>query len=195
MSDKRIDIDCQSIEQLLRLKPFEQRIVKKSFEVGDYLVSQGDSFLYLPIVKSGVVRLDCTSIVKDVLLDYVVAGEVCMVSFSHYNAMDKLLFAAQALTRVEAWLLPRDIISELLEKDRDFVGSLLNRLSFEFQHILQLYIGLQNDDLEKRLERYLQKYSRKLELNGVKLTHQQIAIDLGVSRESVSRIMSKKGNL
>lgn len=109
--------------------------------------------------------------------------------------MDKLLFAAQALTRVEAWLLPRDIISELLEKDRDFVGSLLNRLSFEFQHILQLYIGLQNDDLEKRLERYLQKYSRKLELNGVKLTHQQIAIDLGVSRESVSRIMSKKGNL
>ncbi|WP_444647581.1 Crp/Fnr family transcriptional regulator [Flavobacterium columnare] len=195
MSDKRIDIDCQSIEQLLRLKPFEQRIVKKSFEVGDYLVSQGDSFLYLPIVKLGVVRLDCTSIVKDVLLDYVVAGEVCMVSFSHYNAMDKLLFAAQALTRVEAWLLPRDIISELLEKDRDFVGSLLNRLSFEFQHILQLYIGLQNDDLEKRLERYLQKYSRKLELNGVKLTHQQIAIDLGVSRESVSRIMSKKGNL
>ncbi|QYS90547.1 winged helix-turn-helix domain-containing protein [Flavobacterium covae] len=46
--------------------------------------------------------------------------------------------------------------------------------------------------MEKRLEKYLDKYSSKLQLNGVKLTHQQIAIDLGVSRESVSRIMSKK---
>ncbi|QYS85670.1 Crp/Fnr family transcriptional regulator [Flavobacterium oreochromis] len=148
--------------------------------------------MYLPVVKSGVVRLDCTSVVKDVLLDYVVAGEACMVSFSHYKIMDKLLFTAQALTKVEAWLLPKDLIDELLLKDKAFVDYLVNRLAFEFQNILQLYVGLQNDDLEKRLERYLQKYGNKLEINGIKLTHQQIAIDLGVSRESISRIMAKK---
>ncbi|MFK7030859.1 Crp/Fnr family transcriptional regulator [Flavobacterium oreochromis] len=187
-----LDLDCQSVEIFFSLETFEQRIIKKNFEVGDYLVSQGDPFLYLPVVKSGVVRLDCTSVVKDVLLDYVVAGEACMVSFSHYKIMDKLLFTAQALTKVEAWLLPKDLIDELLLKDKAFVDYLVNRLAFEFQNILQLYVGLQNDDLEKRLERYLQKYGNKLEINGIKLTHQQIAIDLGVSRESISRIMAKK---
>ncbi|OWP83298.1 hypothetical protein BWK59_11270 [Flavobacterium davisii] len=192
MNEKILDIDCQSVEMLFSLEAFQKRIMIKKFEVGDYLVSQGDSFLYLPIVKSGVVRLDCTSISKDVLLDYVVAGEACMVSFSHYNIMDKLLFTAQALTKVEAWLLPKVMVEELLEKDKRFIDYIVNRLSFEFQNILQLYIGLQNDDLDKRLERYLKKYSTKLESNGIKLTHQQIATDLGVSRESISRIMSKK---
>ncbi|AMA49348.1 MULTISPECIES: Crp/Fnr family transcriptional regulator [Flavobacterium] len=192
MNEKSLDEDCRSVDMFFNLEAYQNKIMIKKFRVGDYLVVQGDSFLYLPIVKSGVVRLDCASIEKDVLLDYVVAGEACVVSFSHCDIKDKLVFSAQALTEVEAWLIPKNIVNELLEKDQVFVNYLMRRLTFEFQNMLQLYVSLQNEDLEKRLEKYLDKYSSKLQLNGVKLTHQQIAIDLGVSRESVSRIMSKK---
>ncbi|QYS90546.1 hypothetical protein JJC04_10770 [Flavobacterium covae] len=90
----------------------------------------------MPIVKSGVVRLDCASIEKDVLLDYVVAGEACVVSFSHCDIKDKLVFSAQALTEVEAWLIPKNIVNELLEKDQVFVNYLMRRLTFEFQNML-----------------------------------------------------------
>ncbi|QYS88625.1 hypothetical protein [Flavobacterium davisii] len=44
MNEKILDIDCQSVEMLFSLEAFQKRIMIKKFEVGDYLVSQGDSF-------------------------------------------------------------------------------------------------------------------------------------------------------
>ncbi|WP_428225660.1 Crp/Fnr family transcriptional regulator [Flavobacterium sp.] len=186
---------CKSILEIPSFEVIGKRCLVKKFKPGEYLVCQGDTSSYLPLITKGVVRLDCAKNEKDVLIDYVVSGEACVVSFSHIQVKSKVIFTALALTEVEAFLLPVSDLIEIIKLYPDFSAFVLEQVSVNFYDALNRYVDLQTNDLEKRLQAYMEKYKNKLEINGLRLTHQQIASDLGVSREAVTRAFAKISTL
>lgn len=187
--------ECKAILEIPCFEEIKKRSISKSFKEGEYLVCQGDEAKYLPLITKGVVRLDCAKNEKDVLIDYVVSGEACVVSFSHVQTKSKAIFTALALTDADALLLPVTELTDIIRLYPDFSTFILEQVSVNFYDALNMFVDLQTSDLERRLQRYIEKYKSKLEVNGLRLTHQQIATDLGVSREAVTRTFAKLNSL
>lgn len=189
--NKNLTTNCTSFFEIPSNDEIKKKCIIKNFQKGDYIVVQGDEFKHLPIVLEGVVRLDCSTNTKDFLLDYLIAGDACASSFSHINTEQKSVFSAQALTLVSIALIPIEEIQKLLTTSPEFVKYLLSQTSKNLFYTIELLKDLQSKNLEDRILKYLKLYKEKLSKNGFQLTHQQIATDLGASRESVTRSLSK----
>jgi CRP/FNR family transcriptional regulator len=158
---------------------------------GTELVREGQYVKYVPIVISGLVKVFVQTDDKELLLYYIQPEQSCIMSFSAVmnDASSKIFAIAEDDSEILLvptqhllkWVIDYPAINRLFYKEYELRYTDLVDTINEF-----LYYKL-----DQRLLHYLQKRVDVTEKNPIKISHKEIANDLGTAREVISRLIKK----
>jgi CRP/FNR family transcriptional regulator len=150
---------------------------------------------YLPLVLKGsikVMREDESG--KEILLYYIRAGETCAMTLnaSYHQQISPIKAIVQEPT--EVLLLPVHIIFEAARKYNSWQRFAFDAFNLRFDELLQVVESVMFRQLDERLWQYLIDKSKVLNTTILNISNQQIANDLGSSREVISRLIKQFEN-
>lgn len=155
------------------------------------LIREGQYVKVLPIVLEGAVKVFGGEDCKEILLYYILPGETCVMSFSACIKNEKSKVFALTTEPTTAILLPCDKLIRLILQ-----YPVINRLFYQqfdqrYTELIDTVSHLLYDRLDKRLIDYLKEKKIMTGKNPIKISHKEIAKDLGTAREVVSRLIKK----
>ncbi|MEM9364056.1 MAG: Crp/Fnr family transcriptional regulator [Bacteroidota bacterium] len=174
------------------LQEIEEHSILKKFEVGDYIVKQGQYIRFLPIIRNGCIKVFCHEGAKDFLLYFIQSGESCIYSFAHLTNNQQANFSACAELESDLLLLPTERVKVWIKKYPSLHNIILNNYEKHYEDLLYTTKQVISSDLEDRLLEYLKTKSKILDSTLLNISHKNIADDLGTSREVISRLMKSK---
>ena len=131
---------------------------------------------------------------KELLLYYIKPQESCIMSFSAGMKNEPSKIFAVAEEDTSALLLPTDKVA-LWVRDYPEVNHLFfQQYNLRYSDLLTTIHQLLFERMDKRLLDYLVNKSLLTGRNPIKISHRQIAAELGTAREVISRIMKKLEN-
>lgn len=172
----------QSIEKYGTLSTFKNK---------EFIVRQGQQVHHLPIVLEGHIKVYSDEADMQFLLYYIYPGEGCIFSFSQLTHQKKAEFSAQAMEEVTLIMLPSEQVELWIKKYPSFIKMILQNYQKHYKDLLETTKQVTCYRLEERLVTYLEKRSAINQSVLLPLSHQEIATDLGTSREVVSRLLKK----
>ena len=174
------------------LQEIEEYSLLKSFKAGENIVKQGQYIKFLPIIQSGCVKVFCNEDDRDFLLYFIKSGESCIYSFAHLNNDNQANFSALAELDSDLLLLPADRVKLWVKKYPSLNSIILKNYRRHYDDLLDTTKQIVCYNLEDRLLEYLRTKSKISESNLLNISHQNIADDLGTSREVISRLLKSK---
>lgn len=176
------------------LLEMEKHSSVQQFSAQECVVKQGQYIRHLPIVLKGSIKVYSVEETTQFLLYYISAGGACIFSFAHTLNAQPAEFSAAAEIDAELLLLPVDQVNEWLNSYPSFGCLLLTAYQKHYEELLHTTKQVICYNLENRLTDYLRTKSEMEKSDLLSLSHQQVADDLGTSREVVSRLMKKLGS-
>jgi len=162
----------------------------------DSVILQEDSYIKsIPLVVSGslkVVRTDANG--HEILLYYITAGESCIMSFLGGIHDETSKIKAIVEEDAEILLIPVDKASEWVKKFPEWSDFIFKLYHKRFEELLSAVNAIAFQKLDVRLLHLLKQKSELANSKEIKVTHQQLAEELGTAREVVSRVAKQMEN-
>jgi CRP/FNR family transcriptional regulator len=190
-------IDIYDIEK--KLKYLEKELIAELIDVSVIetipanieLVKEGQYVKYVPIVLSGLVKVFTQFEEKELLLYYIKPEQSCIMSFSSSinNGKSKIF----AITEKESTvlLIPSEKIAKLVINFPTINMLFFKQYDLRYSELVITIQQMLYYKLDKRLIDYLAEKIKVTGKNPIKITHKEIANDLGTAREVVSRLVKK----
>lgn len=167
----------------------------KKFPAGSVILQEDSYIKAIPLVLNGslkVMRTDPDG--HEMLLYYIVPGESCIMSFlgGIHNETSKIKAVVEE--DAEILFIPVEKASEWVKKYPEWADFIFKLYHKRFEELLTAVNAIAFQKLDMRL---LQLIKQKVELyqnKEIKITHQQLADELGTAREAVSRVMKQMEN-
>lgn len=171
------------------LSDFENLMITKDFEQGVSIYSEGDRCIYMAFVLSGSVRIyKASEGTREITLYRIGPGQSCILTTS--CLLSDRRFSAQSITEENSTiiLIPSEIFIDWFNRYDAWRQYVFNLLSSRLTEVMDVVEEVVFRRLDTRIAEYL--YNKYLPDNlSLKITHAEIASELGTSREVVSRIM------
>ena len=173
------------LEELLKYS------VVKDFPKGTEILRNEQYVKVLPVVIEGLVKVFSKFNEKELLLYYIQPEQSCVMSFS--AALKNTPSKVFAITEEESkiLLIPIDNLQRWLREFPELSELFYNQYDLRYTELLNTIQHLLIDKMDKRLFEYLKQKSAVSNNDVLKLTHGQIANELGTAREVISRVMKK----
>ncbi|MEL6536961.1 MAG: Crp/Fnr family transcriptional regulator, partial [Bacteroidota bacterium] len=156
-------------------------------EAGTPILKDGQYVKTVPLLVNGLVKVVKQEGEKEILLYYIYPLESCIVSI-HCGINDlKSKVKAIAEEASTALLLPAHQVGQWQQQYLSFNQFVLNLYQKRFEDVLDAFNALAFQSLDDRMITYLEAKARALGHNKLKMTHQDLADELGSARETVSR--------
>jgi len=173
----------QEIEKIALFDTFSKETV----------ILKEDSYVkFIPLVVSGLVKVyKEEENGNEVLLYYIKPGESCIMSIMAADKNMPINVKGVIENDAEIILIPIDKLIHIKQnhpKWNAFVYELFNE---KFDEVIEMIKILTFSNKQKRLEDYLTTKAKLNNSNTVFKSHQQIANELGSSREVISRLLKK----
>ncbi|GER60730.1 Crp/Fnr family transcriptional regulator [Patiriisocius marinus] len=145
----------------------------------------------LPIVLEGLVKVYSRFEEKELLLYYIESSQSCVMSFyaARKNTPSKIF--AQTEEDSKILLLPVEYLPIWLKEYPDLNDLFFNQYNLRYSELLDTISHLLLNKMDKRLYDHLKTKTTLLNSNAVKISHGQLANELGTAREVVSRVLKK----
>lgn len=179
-----------SLEKSL-LAEIEEFAVVQDFNAQEFVVRQGQYIRFLPIVMKGNIKVFSNEDAVQFLLYYITSGDSCIFSFAHVVNPEPAAFSAQAELDSTLLLLPVNKVDHWLKTFPSFSQLVIRNYQKHYADLLHTTKQITCYNLEERLVKYLKAKTEIEQSSLVKVSHQEIADDLGTSREVISRLMQK----
>lgn len=170
---------------------FSKNAILKKIPKGQFIAMEGENCNYLPIVKSGTVRVyKLSPNGQEMTLYRINPGESCILTMS--CLLTNKFFPAVAFTEndSEIILIDAKIIKNWVDKYSIWREYIFNYMSSIILKVLTLLESTTFNRTETRIIDFLLvNCEEKSDL--LTLTHQHIASEIGTSREVVSRILKE----
>ena len=155
------------------------------------ILREGQYVKVIPIVISGLIKVFSSYDEKELLLYYIRPNESCIMSFaaSLRNEPSRVIAVTEEDSSV--LLLPVDKVSGWLNQHPSFNNLFYQQYNLRYSELLDTISHILFKKLDRRLFDYLNEKVRLTKQNPVKISHRQIASELGTAREVVSRVMKK----
>ncbi|MDZ7646233.1 MAG: Crp/Fnr family transcriptional regulator [Cytophagales bacterium] len=167
----------------------------KKFPAGS-VIQQEDSYIKaIPLVLNGSLKVMRTDINgHEILLYYITPGESCIMSFlgGIHNETSKV----KAIVEEDAEILfiPVEKASEWVKKFPEWADFIFRLYHKRFEELLTAVNAIAFQKLDSRLLQLLKQKAELYRSKEIKITHQQLADELGTAREAVSRVMKQMEN-
>jgi len=158
------------------------------------ILREGQYVKVIPIVEKGLIKVFTRNEEKELLLYYIKPNESCIMSFaaSLKNEPSKVFAVTEEDTT--ALLLPADKVSRWIKQFPDINTLFFHQYNIRYGELLDTINQLLFDKMDKRLFTYLHEKVNLTNKNPLKISHRQIANELGTAREVISRVMKKLEN-
>ncbi|WP_457619331.1 Crp/Fnr family transcriptional regulator [Lutibacter sp.] len=143
------------------------------------------------MVLTGLIKVFSRYEDKELLLYYIKPSESCVMSFSASlkNAPSQVFAITEEDTTV--LLLPASKIDGWVKKFPNFNQLFFEQYNVRYHELLKTINHLLFDKLDVRLYNYLIEKKDITKKNPIKISHRQIANELGTAREVISRLLKK----
>jgi CRP/FNR family transcriptional regulator len=130
----------------------------------------------------------------EILLYYITPGESCIMSFlgGIHNETSKIKAVVEE--DAEILFIPVDKASEWVKKFPEWSDFIFRLYHKRFEELLTAVNAIAFQKLDERLLQLLKQKSDLYQTREIKITHQQLADELGTAREAVSRVMKQMEN-
>ena len=162
-----------------------------SAEKGDTIVREGEYVKILPIVIEGTIRVFQSKEDREILLYYVEQSQTCMMSLSASFFNHSSSIEAIAITPTKILAVPIKYIAEWQKKYSSWNNFVLKTFRKRYDELLQAFESVAFDHVDKRILEYLQCRKSRQESRIVKISHLELAKELGTTRVVVSRILKQ----
>lgn len=162
------------------------------FAAGKIITEPGQFIKMVPVVLEGaikIMRMDEDG--KELFLYYLEPGETCALSLTCCSASkpseikavaeDKTVILGIPLQKHEEW-------TDQYKQWKDFVATTYQA---RFQEMLVALDAVAFKRMDERLMRYIVTKMKQHKANELHITHQEIANELGTSREVISRLLKQ----
>ncbi|WP_375579641.1 Crp/Fnr family transcriptional regulator [Marivirga tractuosa] len=181
------------------LKPdLVEKILQEStvqeFPKGTEILRAQQYVKVLPIVLDGLVKVYSKFEEKELLLYYIEPAQSCVMTFNAAlkNSPSKVFATTETDSKII--LIPVKLLPEWLQKYPDFNELFYTQYNLRYSELLETISHLLLDKMDKRLYDYLKKKSALTSTNSIKMSHSQIANELGTAREVITRVLKKLEN-
>lgn len=167
----------------------------KSFPAGTVILNFNAYIKSIPIVLSGsmkVIRTDEDG--KEILLYYIKPGESCIMSFLAGIHNDTSKIKAIIEEDAEVLLIPVNKASEWIKEFPEWTDFIFNLYQKRFEELLEVVNAVAFQKLDIRLLHLLNQKSALYQSKEIAVTHKQLADELGITREAVSRVLKQMEN-
>ncbi len=172
-----------------------EKIIEKSsvqeFPKGTEILREEQYVKVLPIVINGLVKVYSKFDEKELLLYYIEPDQSCVMTF--YAALKNTPSKVYAITEEDSkiLLIPVKHLPNWLKEFPDFNILFYNQFNLRYLELLDTIRHLLLDKMDKRLYDHLKKKSLLINNNSIKMSHKQIAKELGTAREVITRVLKK----
>ena len=157
------------------------------------IISVGDKIIDIPFLISGTIRVYSENYEsgKEVLLYYLEGGETCFMSI--ITGLGDKISKVSAVTETDCELygLPNSKVKEWQIAYPEWNNFILGLMVKNYTNSIKTIEELSFLNIESRLINYLKKHQTNNGVTTVLKSHQQIAKDIGTSREVVTRVLKK----
>jgi CRP/FNR family transcriptional regulator len=161
-----------------------------TFASGEVIIDYGQPIRLLPLIIGGTIKVSRESEEGgELFLYYLQQGESCTMTFS--CCLSRKMSEIRAVAEEETTLLglPPRKLDEWLMRYRSWKNFVLSAYDERMRELIHTIDQVAFHQLDERLLSYLRKRVRVTESATLRTTHQEIADDLHVSREAVSRLL------
>lgn len=178
-------LGTELVEQILLVSSIHE--IKKNTEI----LKVGQFVSSVPIIVKGLLKVFTRHEDKELLLYYIQASESCIMSFSASVNREKSSIFAQTIEDSVLLLIPSEKVNHLIETYPSFNALFHQQYKLRYQDLLETINQLVFAHLDERLYKFLKETSRIKNENPLKISHRQLAGELGTAREVISRVMKK----
>ncbi|MEM7551246.1 MAG: Crp/Fnr family transcriptional regulator [Bacteroidota bacterium] len=155
------------------------------------LIDDGSYLKMVPILLFGCIKVIRIEDEKEILLYYIYPNESCIMSISVVLNDQKTGFKAIAEEDCKLLMIPARFLPDW-QRNYDSFNLFINDLyKKRFNDLLSAFNSVAFQKMDSRIIEYLNGRAQASETNKIKATHQEIADELGVARETVSRLLKK----
>lgn len=165
----------------------------KEYYRGNIIASEHSYVRGVPIILKGVVEIKLINQDKgkEAFLYFLKEGSTCATTISAGLFKEKIELKVVAVTDVEILFVPIDFFSGLLKQHPEIFEILLHDYYKIFRQLIQSMSSIAFDGLEERLRKLLHHKVDVLGTNEIETTHEELAKELGSSREVITRLMKE----
>ena len=165
-------------------------VITKELEKGQILMGDNTRCDGIPMVASGEMRLFRISDKgREMSLYRVGAGELCVLAAVCAMGDIEYNFLTEAEKKSLLFTIPADVFKDLLIRSDVFRSYVFNTLAEKLIYSIDTIEMLLFVSIEERILAYLKQHAGRTGV--VKTTHEKMAIDLGSSREVITRQLKK----
>ncbi|MEY3052962.1 MAG: hypothetical protein RLY31_2747 [Bacteroidota bacterium] len=189
-----IDLLQTHFPQLLE-KELQQEIAQVGklmhFQAGEVIMDYGSYIRLVPLVVEGAVRVTREDPVEDreILLYFLQAGDACSMSFTCCMVNKKSEIRTEAEEDTSLIAIPIRYMDEWMTRYASWKNFVLTTYDRKILDLVRVVDSISFKHLDERMLDYLRK---RVALTGnrvISASHQDIANDLNVTREAVSRLL------
>jgi len=168
--------------------------VIKEFPKNTELIKEGQYVKVVPLILKGLVKVFTRQEDKELLLYYIQSDESCIMSFSACLKRGKSKIYAVTEEDSIIILVPSDKIAQWVIDYPTINQLFYQQFDLRYSELISTINHLLFDKLDKRLLDYLIDKTSLTGKNPIKISHKEIANDLGTAREVISRLIKKLEN-
>ncbi|MCK0164472.1 Crp/Fnr family transcriptional regulator [Marinobacter sp. S6332] len=157
------------------------------FPPGRVLFQAGEHCQGLPLMLSGAVKVQMTGVSGNSIVLYRMgADDICTLSIG--CLMTGYGYRAEAVVEEEseAAMVPRGLFDRLMDQSAAFRLGIMESYGRRLDDLMLLVEEVAFRRMDERLEEWLQ--ARR---SPIRITHQELAVELGTAREVVSRLLKE----
>jgi len=170
---------------------FEKSAKIRSVKAGEVITNSGQYVQFVPIVISGCIRvLREDENANEVFLYHLMPNETCALSLSCCSTNKESEVKTIAEDDTQMWTIPIEKVEEWQKftEWREFVAMTYQS---RFETLLNVIDDIAFKKLDKRLWNYLKARSKAQGSKQLNISHEEIAQELNIQRESATRLIKK----
>ncbi len=174
----------------LRTRIFEtsvEKIIPKNTEI----LREGQYIKVIPIVLSGLIKVYTRYDDRELLLYYIQPEESCVMSFSASLTNEPSRVFAEVEEDSTVLLIPVEKVTLWMDQYPSINTLFFNQYKQRYSELLDTIQHILFNRLDQRLYDHLKLKVQLKNDNPIKISHQQLANELGTVREVISRTMKK----
>jgi len=163
----------------------------KEVPAGSEILHEGQYVNYVPILLSGLLKVYTRQEDRELLLYYIQPFESCVMSFIAGLNQDKSKIFAVAVEDSVLLLLPGENLRQWIHEYPRLNLLYYQQFDLRYSELISTINHLIYDKLDKRIYQFLKDRVGVTARNPVKISHRELAGELGTAREVVSRLVKK----
>jgi len=165
--------------------------LQKELPKDQEILTEGQYVKRIPFVLDGLIKVSTRHEDKELLLYYIKPNERCIMSFAAGLKNEPSKVCATTEEETSVLLLPVDKVSSWTKQFPDINNLFFQQYNLRYGELLDTIHQVLFERMDKRLHTYLKEKIEVTSKNPLKISHRQIAKELGTAREVISRTMKK----